>query len=216
MLTLLIALCSAVVVAYAASADAAICAPKQLVHVVVADITSDAPSTSFGAQPRAFYRLGSDRLRIEEAADPGNGIHGLIVISEPNIWMVNLYDRSGKHIVDPGPTFFAKAPVFGELLPGKLASLELGCEPAFIAEFAPNPVRQEQVGSARYDVHRVEDGVNAVEILALPGSKAPSFARRFRNGKLLIALRYDLYVADLAENPQLFVRPPGIKYEETK
>ena len=128
--------------------------------------------------------------------------------------MANLYDRTGKHILDPGPTYFARAPVFGELLPGKLASLELGCEPAFIAEFAPHPIRQEQIGSARYDVYRVKDGTSAVELLELPGSKAPSFARYFSDGKLRIALRYDLYATDLEENPQLFVRPPGITYEE--
>jgi hypothetical protein len=213
---LLIAVFGAVIVACAAPAHAAICAPKKLVHAVIAEITPDIPSSSFAAQPKEFYRIGSDRLRTEEAADPGNGIHGVIVVSEPDIWMANLYDGSGKHIVDPGPTYFARAPVFGQLLPGKLASLEIGCEPAFIAEFAPNPVRQEQVGSARYDVYRVQDGIDAVELLELPGSKAPSFARYFRNGKLVIALRYDLYAADLAENPQLFVRPAGIKYEEMK
>ncbi len=153
---LLIAVMSALIVACVAPADAAICAPKKLVHLVIVDITPGIPVTSFATKPKGVYRIGSDRLRTEEAADPSNGIHGLIVVSEPNIWMANLYDGTGKHIVDPGPTYFGKAPLFGELLPGKLASLELGCEAAFMAEFAPNPIRQEQVGSALYEVYRVE------------------------------------------------------------
>jgi hypothetical protein len=206
----------AATVACAASADAVVCAPKTLVHVVVADVTPDVPRTSFAARPKEFYRIGSDRLRIEEASDPANGIHGLIVVSEPNIWMVNLSDRTGKHIVDPGPTYFAKAPVFGTPLPGKLAGLEFGCEPAFIADFAPNPVRHEQVADARYDVYAVADGTSSVELLTLPRTRTPSMARYFRNGKLQVALRYDLYATDLAKDPQLFVRPPGITYEEAK
>lgn len=211
-----IAVFSAVVVACVAPADAAVCAPKKLVHVIIADITPGIPSTSFAAQPKGYYRVGSDRLRIEEAADPGNRIHGIIVVSEPNIWMANLYDAKGKHIVDPGPTYFAKAPVFGAELPGKLVSLELGCEEAFLAEFAPNPIRREQVGGAQYEVYRIQDGTSTVELLGLPGTKAPSFARYFRDGKLLISLRYDLYATDLPEHPQLFERPPGITYEEMK
>lgn len=87
---------------------------------------------------------------------------------------------------------------------------------AFIAEVAPNPIRQEQLGGARYDVYGGKDGTSAVELLELPGTGKPSFARYFRNGKLLIALRYDVYATDLPDNPQLFVRPPGITYEEAK
>lgn len=155
-------------------------------------------------------------MRTEEAADLVHGIHALIVVSEPNIWMVNLYDRTGTHATDPGPTYFVRAPVFGTLLTGKLASLELGCEPAFIAQFAPRPIRREQIGGVRYEVYVVKDGTSAVELLEVPRSKKPSFARYFRDGKLAMALRYDVYATDLAANPQLFVRPRGITYEEAK
>ena len=130
--------------------------------------------------------------------------------------MVNRYDNTGKHIVDAGPTYLARAPVFGTLLPGNLASLELGCEQAFIAEFAPNPIRQEQIAGAHYDVYVVKDGNDAVELLTLPRTKTLSFARYFHNKKLQTALRYDLYATGLAEDPQLFVQPLGITYEEAK
>src|ERR1700738_3470004 len=97
-------------------------------------------------------------MRIEEAVDAVNGIHGVIVVAEPSSWMANLYDGTGKHIVDPGPTFFAIAPVFGTRLPGKLIDLELGCEADFIAANAPKPVRAEQVGGVGFDVYRIEEG----------------------------------------------------------
>jgi hypothetical protein len=210
-----IALCSAVVAAYGAPAQAAGCAPEKLVHVTFVDVTPGRPSTS-SAQPVDFYRIGSDRVRTEGAADPANKLHALAVIAEPDIWLVNLYDGTGSHIVDPGPTFDAKAPLFGRLLPGKLTTLEIGCEPAFLAEFAPKPVRQEQIGSTQFDVYRVEEGTDAVELLELPGTKKPSYARYFSGGKLVVAFRYDRYDADLANDPQLFARPPGITFKEAK
>lgn len=96
----------------AGPAYAATCAPAKLVHLVTTDVTPGIPAGSFNAQPKSFYRIGSDKMRVDEALDLANGIHGVMVTAEPNIWMANLYDHTGKHVVDPGPTFFAKAPSF--------------------------------------------------------------------------------------------------------
>ena len=163
---------------------------------------------------RIYYRTGSDKLRIEEAIDAANGIHGVIVVAEPNIWMANLYDGTGKHIVDPGPTFFAKAPVFGTSLSGKLIGLEFGCEADFIAANAPKPVRVEQVGGIGFDVYRIEDGPDAVEILEKSGTNIPAFARYFHQGNLVAVLRYDLYRTNLPSDPSLFVAPPNVRYTQ--
>jgi hypothetical protein len=196
-------------------AAALVCAPPKLVHVVVANVTPGIDPTSFNAQPRVFYRIGSDRLRMEEAVDAVNGIHELIVVSEPNVWMANLYDGKGKHIVDPGPTFLAKAPVFGiEGLSAKFMSLEFGCEADFIAKYAPTPVRSEQVGNERYDVYRVDDGSDAVEILERPGSGIPALARYYQHGNLVVVLRYLLYETGLPNEPELFTPPPNVQYTE--
>ncbi len=106
------ALCVALLCS-ACPAYAATCAPQQLVHIVVTDITPGIPAGAFAAKPRSLYRVGDDKMRIEEASDPANGIHGVVVIAEPNIWMANLYDGTGKHLVDPGPSLLTEAPVFG-------------------------------------------------------------------------------------------------------
>jgi hypothetical protein len=194
---------------------AATCAPQKLLHIVTVDVTPGIPSASFAAQPKGLYRIGSDKVGMEEAPDPANGIHGLIVAAEPNIWMVNLYDNTGKHIVDPGPSFLAKAPVFGMSgLSSKLLGLEFGCEADFIAANAPAPVRSEQIGNSRFDVYRVDEGPDAVEILEQSGTSTPAFARYYHQGKLAAVLRYDLYATGLANDPDLFVPPSGVHYTE--
>jgi hypothetical protein len=153
-------------------------------------------------------------MRIEETLDAANGIHGLIVIAEPNIWMANLYDNTGKHIVDPGPTFFARAPVFGMPISPKLLGLEFGCEAEFLTANAASAVRTEQIGNMRYTVYRVDDDPDAVEILEKAGSNTPAFARYYHQGKLTSVFRYDLYTTGLTSNPDLFVPPSAIRYSE--
>jgi hypothetical protein len=206
----------AVIFTFSARASASTCAPAKLVHITIADITPGIDLASFAAQPKNYYRIGSDKLRVEEAVDAANAIHGVIVVAEPSIWMANLYDGTGKHIVDPGPTFFAKAPVFGTMLSGKLIGLEFGCEADVIAANAPKPVRAEQVGGVGFDVYRIEEGPDAVEILERSGTNTPAFARYSHQGKLELVLRYDLYLTNLPDDPNLFLPPPNVRYSEAK
>jgi hypothetical protein len=194
---------------------AATCAPTKLVHVVVSNVSPGIDAASFGAKPKVFYRIGSDKLRVEEALDAANGIHGIMVVSEPNIWMANLYDGTGKHIVDPGPTFFAKAPVVGaEGIPPKLLGLEFGCEADYIAANAPKPVRSEHIGTDSFDVYRVEDGADAVEILERPASGTPALVRYYHQNQAVMILRYDLYETGLANDPALFMPPANVRYTD--
>lgn len=209
-----IAILSAALLCAAVPAEAATCAPAKLIHITVENVTPGILARSFAAQPKNYYRIGSDKMRIEEALDAANGIHGVVVVAEPNIWLANLYDGTGKHVVDPGPTFFARAPVFGTLSSAKLLGLEFGCEGDFIAANAPKPIRVEQMGDSRFNVYRVEDGSDAVEILEQPDTGVPAFARYYHEGKLTTAVRYDLYSAGLTNDPSLFVPPPAVHYSE--
>ncbi|HET9394389.1 MAG TPA: hypothetical protein VFO29_12810 [Candidatus Rubrimentiphilum sp.] len=197
-------------------AYAAVCAPAKLVHIVTTDVTPGVQAGSFNAQPKSFYRIGSDRMRVEEAVDSVNGIHGVMVTAEPNIWMANLYDNTGKHIVDPGPTFYAKAPIFYGMpgFPAKFDDLEFGCEADFIAANSLTPARTEQIGGSRFDVYRVTSGTEAIEILEQSGTSTPAFARYYHQGTLVMTLHYDVYSTGLANDASLFVAPPGVRYSE--
>ena len=144
-------------------------------------------------------------------------IHGLAVIDEPNLWMANLYDRTGRHIVDPGPTFETHASVFSDdRISPKILDLEFGCEAAYIAANAPKIDRSETIDGVTLDIHRVTDGAEAVEILMKPGAATPSFARYYRSDKLVWAIRYDLYVVGALADAEMFTAPKGVKYVETQ
>jgi hypothetical protein len=40
--------------------------------------------------------------QIEELPNPEHGIHGLVIINEPDTWLVNLMTKAAKHQVDHG------------------------------------------------------------------------------------------------------------------
>jgi hypothetical protein len=58
---------------------------KLTVHLLSPDIRQE----SFAAKPKTMYRFAKAYCRTAEAPDLENGIHGLTVIHEPDVWMVN-------------------------------------------------------------------------------------------------------------------------------
>jgi hypothetical protein len=192
---------------------AATCAPQSLVHIVAVNVTPGLPASSLAAKPQGVYRLGANKLRIEEALAP-NGTRSVIVVDEPDVWTANLDDRDGKHVIDSGTALVAEAPVFGFGIPSTLSALEFGCESNFIAANAPTPVGSEQIGDKRFNVYRVAAKSDAVEILEQSGTSTPAFARYYHQGKLVESLQYELYATGLTNNLDLFSRPLGVRYIE--
>ena len=70
------------------------------------------PKDSFGAQAKRMYRAGAKFCRTEENPDLENGIHGLMIINEPDVWMINRLDKTARHLVDGGPTYNCRMPIF--------------------------------------------------------------------------------------------------------
>ncbi len=198
-----------------ASPAFAACAPDKLVHIVTAETTPGIDPDSFDAQPKSLFREGAHHLRMEEQPDDQAKVQALAVIDEPNIWMANLTDKTGRHIVDPGPIFQAHAAVFpDDRIAPKILDLEFGCEAAYVAANAPTVSRMETIDGAPLEVHRLTVGTEAVEILNRPGAQTPAFARYYRADKLVWALRYDRYDIDPPSDPDMFTAPKGIKYTD--
>src|SRR6202022_269103 len=120
-------------------------APAQEVPKTMTKITTKVvepkPTSSFLAQGKTMWRAGTKYARIEEAPDTANGIHGLLIVNEPDAWMINLFEKSGRHMVDPGPTFNPRLPVFDATTGAspKVMELEFGREFEF---FTKNNAKQ--------------------------------------------------------------------------
>lgn len=106
--------------------------PESMTRLSVRLQSPDVPEQSFAAKPKLMYRAGTRYCRTDELPDPENGIHGLMIINEPDVWMVNLLNRTARHFVDPGPTFNCHLAMFAS---GRAKSGSNGRDPLLELEF---------------------------------------------------------------------------------
>lgn len=178
------------------------------------------PEGSFGAKPKVMYRAGNRYCRTEEMADPEHGIHGLMIINEPDIWMVNLLTNTARHLVDPGPTFNCRMPIFiyGEDvksagdLKNPLFELEFGRElEYFKGKGAPpndGPVLQGKATKA----YSIEAGDSRLFLFTIGTPERPLAVARQHNGAREIYW-YGVY-EEVPFDSKLFARPTGVEIEE--
>jgi hypothetical protein len=197
-------------------------APKTMTKLVVHLQSQDVPQASFAAQPKTMYRAGTRYCRIEELPDAEHGIHGLVVINEPDIWLVNLLAKTAQHQLDLGTTSNCRLPVFvtGEYVKSgadthsQLMEPEFGRELAYFEEkeatSGPGPVLQGKATKA-YTV-----GIGDVQlVLFTTGTPERPVAMTKQQGNKREVYWYGTY-EEIPFDPKLFAKPEGVKIEDAK
>jgi hypothetical protein len=181
----------------------------------------DVPADSFAAKPKIIYRAGSKYCRVEEQPDASHGIHGVTIINEPDAWMVNLATDSAQHIVDPGPSFNCRLPIFGDLaakLPEdeskQILGLEFGQEYDFFkakgATPHPGGVQQGQQTTA----YILSFGESKLALFTYGVPERPLSVAWLRGDKHEI-FWYSGY-GQMDFDLKLFSKPEKVKIEEAK
>jgi len=190
--------------AHVLSAD---CAPDRLLKMTVADQSPGIPPGHFAALPKTIYRYKADFARIEEGWDRVNNIHGLIVVNEPDNWIVDLAKKQGRHTVDAKKPFVVNLPIFvaapdGTALPTELLGLEYGCETEFFDHW-----KSPETSSIPGHVKRAF-GVNEwmVVLLQQKGASVPSMVFLLHGNDIVATIRYLSYER-LAPDLTLFANP---------
>jgi len=189
------------------------CAPTGLFRATIRNISPGLAASARGAQPRQIWRQGATHLRSEEQPDPVRGDQTVVVVAEPDIWIVNLATREGRHTLDPGPVLEVRAPILPATpdLSPTFRALEYGCEAQFVARHAPEPERTIAWGATRATLHTVAVGDQSVAFLMDLGRERPLMISYQRGGRPTFVLRYDDYRLGLPERPQLFAPPKNAK-----
>lgn len=196
--------------------------PAHMTRLMVKVESPDIPKDSFAAQAKRMYRAGSGYCRIEENPDLVNGIHGLLIINEPDSWLINLLDKTAKHMVDPGPTYNCRMPIFvnGEEINSAedsrmtLMDLEFGKELDFFRPRSgaakPGPVLREKATM----VYSTQVGEWQLFLFTGDDPEAPVAVIR-KNDKTREIVWYGEYV-QVPFDAKLFAKPNGLKVEELK
>ena len=195
-----------------------ICAetPSKMTHAVVQMSGADISADSFSAKPKIFWRASNQYCRVDEEPDPGKGIHGKLIVNEPDAWLVNLADNTAKHVLDPGPTFNCRLPIFAldqEMAKSKIGELEIGRELDF---FRSNGAKLIEGPKLQFEANYYEltVGDSVLRLVERVDIHAPILIGLTRGDKVYKA-RYLLW-NEVPFKADLFAKPTGVKIEEAK
>jgi hypothetical protein len=194
--------------------------PRTMNRMTVQLDDSEDPQDSFARKPKTIYRAGSTYCRVEEAADPERNIQGLLIVNEPDMWMVNLATKTAQHIVDPGPTFNCHLPIFSGPVPNTSDVVDyakLGLEFGYELEYF------KKMGAVRHDPGPVLQKQQTVAyFLDMNGTRFALFTYGPNEFPLLVAhtvgnkgemFWYSGY-GQVPFDPGLFAKPEGVTITE--
>jgi hypothetical protein len=190
--------------------------PAKMIHAAVQMSGSDIPGDSFFNKPKVFWRASNRYCRVDEEPDPDRGIHGRLVMNEPDAWLINLADHTAKHVLDKGPTFNCRLPIFAidlEMARSKIAELEIGHELEF---FDANGAKLVDGPKLEFDAkyYELQVGDSTLRLVERVDIHAPIMIGLLRGDKLYTA-RYLLW-EEVPFREDLFAKPTGVAIEETK
>ena len=167
---------------------------------------------SFDAQVKKVWRIGKDYLRFEDAPNPQTRIHGLIIVAEPDIWIVDRNTNQAQHTVDPGPNYKIHFPLFASETSDKLREIEFGHELEFFYANDAKVLPAEEVEGIRCKLLRLDIDDHEVTLyMKTTGTplqiavKAPEYEYTMR------FLRYD---PDRRPDKLLFQLPAGVQIKK--
>lgn len=185
-------------------------APKSMKKFEVRYVADDIDPASFGAKPRTCYRAGETYGRVEEAPDEPLGLHGLIIIAAPDVWMINLIDSSGKHIVYKTSPIQARMPI---LASGQQAfkDLEFGKELLFFTNKNIAPTEGPLVDASKTKSYKYSQSSIDTELLVNDNSEPLKLIISTPSGKrTLVYSGYKTLPFDINK----FKQPDNVSFSE--
>ena len=190
-------------------------APSKMTHLVAQMSGDGIAPDSFAAKPKLMWRASNRYCRMDEEPDPEHGIHGRLVVNEPDAWLVNLQDNTAQHMVDTGPTFNCKMPMFAfdkDALKTKVGELEFGRELDFFRSHGAKLVEGPKLSfDANYYALPIEGArLMLVERMDI---HAPIRVILIRGDKQN-TVKYLLWDDQVPFKGDLFAKPSGVTIKE--
>jgi hypothetical protein len=186
------------------------CVPKRVLHVVMRIDDPALPADHFARKPRTVYRLGNHYGLVEEAYDPDRKLQLRVVVSEPDVWMANLADHSGQHMIDPGPSIDFHAPVLDAVDSKHWRQMEIGCEVPYM-KAVKAAVAPSDDGGKQY-THSAE---GTTVVLTVDRNEIPKRVD-ISGAKGKYSMIYDTYEMLDDASPARFAKPQDVEFVEAK
>jgi len=186
-----------------------------MTHIVFRMVDPNIPEGHFAMAPKEIWRIDLQYMRMEEVPDPDRGIHGLVIVDEPNAFMINRYNNQGQHMVDPGPTFEVHMPIFPFRQSSETSKLEFGHELEFFSQRKAKKMPNVKAKGKRYKSYMLEiDGARLILFVDEVTGKPTQLS--LKSGKDDYSVHYDIYESGLEPDMTLFKVPAGVKISEAE
>jgi len=200
------------------------CQPRSLIRMTVRNVTPGLQAIDPRAQPKTLWRKGARFLRSIEApvvsaqlqdAKAPMARQALVIIAEPDIWLIDTASREGRHSLDKGPVLEVRAPILPPgAAPPEFMSLEYGCEAEFVSVRAPVAQKVVRWGGIDAGIHTYNVGAANLAILMDDRAGKPLLITYVNENRPVVIVRYDEYERGLPEPPDMFRPPPDVKILE--
>ncbi len=175
-------------------------------------VSADLPASSPEAQPRKIWRLEKEFLRFEDVPNPETKVHGLIIVDEPDIWIIDRNKGQGQHAIDPGPQYVVHFPIFPREPSEKLKQLEFGSEFRFFQDNGAKEIASQSVDGIKCRLYRLELDDRELTLFLKPDNVPLQI--EVQSAGVKYAVRFLRYDPDQKPDMSLFKVPPGIKIIE--
>lgn len=167
---------------------------------------------SFDAQTKKVWRIGSTYLRFEDASNPQTKVHGLIIVAEPDIWIIDRNTSQAQHTVDPGPNYKIHFPLFASETSEKLREIEFGQELEYFHENDAKELPPQDVDGIRCKLLRLE--IDEREVTLFLKTNDTPLQIVVKSPEYEYAMRFLRYEPDRKPDKLLFQLPPGVQLKK--
>ncbi len=187
--------------------------PKTMTKMVTRLTGEGTKSDPAAGRPKTLYRAGKKYSRLEEERDPDRSIHRLIVTNEPESWVINLEEQTALHVLDKGPDFNTRLPIFWDS-DGKpdadFGGLEFGEEIAFFGEGHARNLGWQKVEGRTCKALSITSGQKQVILYLERKTNRPYQIDLVKSGRPSASIRYLSYDAEVPFDASIFEPPKGV------
>lgn len=206
-----------------------------MTHIKIRMLEPAPKPGTFAAEPKEYWRSRKAFARVAEGPDNALKIQQLMIVNQPDIWLLELMSKQGKHIVNPGPNYDVHISMFERTLKD-LGDLEYGNEVEFFKSHKAKesdgpaingkPTTKMELSILGYDLALIVDKEKQVPRqfhVTMPpatvkteqaktGKQSPAPSPKARQSYTMEYMVYELLKFD----PALFKAPSGFKIDEQK
>lgn len=185
-------------------------AQERMLYVEYHVLSPKLPPSSAESQTRKLWLVGDKYMRFEDVPNPETNIHGLIIVAEPEIWVIDRKSNKGQRSVDPGPSYAVHFPMLATETSARLRQLEFGNEMAFFQQNGAKERASQVVDGVTCRVFALE--MDERELLLFLRKDGKPFQITVKAGSGEYSVRIIKYEPGSEPDLDLFKPPLSVKF----